>query len=114
MQSRLTIYVHDHSCGETYPVATLAEAMNDAEKHLAEYRKDADEGWGLDEGDLSIYLSDDPDDVTEGTCLAFNKEVNRQWTDEYGNPLSGGFDYICDMILELTDAGRAALAMEGK
>ena len=72
-------YVEDSYAGNVGTFDTLAEALEQANAELSEYRKRAWEGWGLDQSDLCVYQSEvDADDVSEGTLLARNVECNIQ------------------------------------
>lgn len=102
-------YVEDDNVGTIGKFPTLQAALDQANHELAEYRKNADEGWGVDTGGLCVLMADaDIEDCREGECMARCVESNVRYHDEDGEPFSG-FDYVCDMAMELTPAGLAAL-----
>lgn len=105
-------YVEDDNVGTIGKFPTLQAALNQADYELAQYRKHADEGWGVDAGGLCVLLADeDAEDCREGERMALCVETDVQYETEDGEPISG-FDYICNMAMELTAAGHAALSLE--
>lgn len=97
-------FVDDVNADTTGPYDTIEEALEDANENLKHYRASARyDGWDLAEGDLSILeVPDDfdaeEDDPREGKLVAKVVEFDSQPVPE-GEGY--GFDYSCDMRMEL-------------